>query len=126
MVFVIDKSGSMANDISGNNVGFNNYYSRWQMTKRSLDKLSKSLLAQGNDVRLSAVSFGSDWNGSNTAVWAENSDFNGSPFTNNATTFMNNTIITTNPTTSGTPTYMGVELGTKILQENARPEAKNS
>lgn len=126
VVFVIDKSGSMQKNISGTDVGFDNYNSRWQMTKRSLDKLSKSLLAQGNDVRLSAVSFGSDWSSSsgNTAVWAENSNFNGSPFTNNATAFMNNTIITTNPTTSGTPTYMGVELGTKILQENARSEAK--
>lgn len=124
VVFVIDKSGSMANDINGTNVGFSSYNSRWQMTKRALNKLSKGLLAPGNDVRLSAVSFGSDWNNKNTAVWAEHSNFNNTPFTNDATTFMNNTIITTNPTTSGTPTYMGVELGTKILQEKARPEAE--
>lgn len=123
VVFVIDKSGSMAQDVNGNNItnGANNSNSKWQILKRTLTSFAGGLLTSDNDIRMSVVGFGSDVRNS---VWAESSKFSGSSFTTNSSQLLNNTIVTTNPGNSGTPTYLGVDLGAKVLTDEGRSNAE--
>lgn len=128
VVFVIDKSGSMAQDLNGKDItnGANNSNSKWQILKRTLTSFAGGLLTSDNDIRMSVVGFGSDYsNRRNTAVWAESSKFsNGSSFTTNSSQLLQNTIVTTNPGISGTPTYLGVDLGAKVLKDEGRSNAE--
>ncbi len=114
VVFVVDKSKSMVdNKINGK--------TRWQVLQAAMKTFSSGLLENADDVHMGLVSFGS--NGTKS-IWAEAAKFGNSYFTNDATTLNNNTIMQAPIGTSYTPTFMGVELGTKILTEKARKNAK--
>ena len=122
IVFVIDKSGSMAFDVAGNNVGVNHRNSRWNISKRGLTKFVDELLVPEKDVRMGVVTFGSD---GTSSVWAEQANYgDGSRFTTDPSSIMNNPTITENPENSGTPTYMGIELAAKTLADHGRQNAK--
>ncbi|KAF1301448.1 SpaA isopeptide-forming pilin-related protein [Candidatus Enterococcus willemsii] len=121
IIFVVDKSASMNNIIAGVNK------TRWDVLKESLDLFSHQLLKPENDIQMGIVAFGSTWSGRSTSdVWAESSKFGTSEFTSDPNQLMNSSVVNTSrtPNGSGTPTYLGVELGTKILTEDARPEAE--
>ncbi|MDT2825903.1 SpaA isopeptide-forming pilin-related protein [Vagococcus lutrae] len=128
VVFVIDKSGSM-------NFGMNNSSDstkRWDVLKNAMETFSKGLLNdQDNyDIQMGLASFGSTWDVYNTKnIFYETSAFNSNQyFTKNSNLLVNHGILTAKPSDqSGTPTFIGVDAGAKLLidtTKGARPDAE--
>lgn len=106
VVFVIDKSASMNNSLDQG--------TRWTNAQTALRKFADDLLNTSDDtIRLALTSFGS----SNEIPFADIAKFGTNTFfTNNPTTFKNNSLITELPSNgntsgSGTPTYLGLDAG---------------
>ncbi|MGX6973090.1 SpaA isopeptide-forming pilin-related protein [Vagococcus lutrae] len=128
VVFVIDKSDSM-------NAGMNNLWDitkRWDVLKNAMETFSKGLLNdQDNyDIQMGLASFGSTWVSNNTKnIFYETSYFsNNQYFTKNSNLLVNHRILTAKPLYgSGTPTFIGVDAGAKLLIDStkgARPDAE--
>lgn len=146
VVLVLDKSSSMNNKISDSNKT-----TRWSQLKAAVNKFADDLLANSNthDVQIGMAAFGSyqktygsgkdkkeDVNNPYGEI-ASFSDLGTSGsiptsmtgFTKNATTLKNHTMISENsaPTNSGTPTFLGIDAGLKLLTTEsygARLDAK--
>lgn len=105
VVFVIDKSSSM-NDGLGSGT-------RWTNAQTALKKFADDLLATNDDtIHMALASFGS----MDELPFSDIAKFNGTYFTNSATTFKNHELLNQLPgagtqTGSGTPTYLGFDAG---------------
>lgn len=129
VALVLDKSSSMNSDIYGNQYGSP---SRWELLQSAVKDFSEQLLDSSNKgmIRLGISNFGSDY------VWQQTTDLfanigtfsNGTAFTDNPTEYMDNPLIKSHPGTgSGTPTFMGLDAGYKMLSDSkygAREDAK--
>lgn len=119
VVFVVDKSSSMNEVISG---GY-----RWHILKQAINSFTRNLSSEKVfDIRYGMVSFGSvpkypqDYRyGYN--IFSEISQFdNRDYFTNNVRELTQSPILNSDwaPQNSGTPTFLGVDTGQRLLTNN--------
>ncbi len=129
IALVLDKSTSMNSDIYGNKYGSP---SRWELLQSAVRDFSEQLLAPNNKgmIRLGLSNFGSDgslWGTSD--LFANIATFsNGTAFTDSSEEYMDKSLIKNPPgNSSGTPTFMGVDAGYKMVTDSkygARQEAQ--
>lgn len=133
IAFVVDRSGSMreyTNVQKPNSPWWGpQYYTRFELLRNAMDTFASNLLDSSGNVRIGLASFQSDSSGS--SPFADISKFGSSGFTSDKNKLMGHAILTSAPMTSapigGTPTYLGVEAGIKLLTDptyDARPNAK--
>ncbi|WP_122646097.1 vWA domain-containing protein [Enterococcus mediterraneensis] len=85
---------------------------RWDDVKNATKQFATELLKNEN-IQMGLASFGSVGNGN---IWGEHSVFaNGSGFTNDVDELLANSIYTVTPSNSGTPTFLGVDVGYELL-----------
>lgn len=126
VVFVIDKSGSMKERIDKSFLA-SDRRTRWEVLKNAMETFSKGLLNdQDNyDIQMGLASFGST---GESPIWYEVSNFNNSQyFTKSSQQLLNNNLLRNAPGNSGTPTFIGVDAGAKLLIDStkgARPDAE--
>lgn len=133
--FVIDRSSSM----TGNKVPESDDKTRWEVLKTAMTKFTDDLLTDDNKagdngkgyIRMGLAAFGSKRtkeSDSDKPKWAygEIGNFGtGIAFTNQKSDVMSHYLINTNPeTNSGTPTYLGLDAGLKLLNDSARSNAQ--
>ena len=131
IAFVVDRSGSMQTDTDvqkPNSTWWRRrYYTRFELLRNAMDTFASNLLDSSGNVRIGLASFQSDSSGS--SPFADISKFGSSGssgFTSDKNTLMSHTILTSTPI-GGTPTYLGVEAGIKLLTDptyGARSNAK--
>ncbi|MFV0560905.1 MAG: SpaA isopeptide-forming pilin-related protein, partial [Enterococcus sp.] len=123
IALVLDKSGSMTTTDTGQSI------TRWQAVKNAVKLFSDDLLSDQNagDIHLGLAAFGSTENWSATGTgnatrvpYGEIGTFGGSnAFTASATAITSHSIYTSDPVTSGTPTYLGLDAGYAMLTNTA-------
>ena len=110
VVFVVDKSGSMAG-------------SNWTALKNSLNTFANGLLGSTNNadgaVRLGLASFGGVQSENTWQAFGEIGNFGGTVgnyigFTTSASAFLNHDILSVTPI-GGTPTFLGLDAGLELL-----------
>lgn len=128
VVLIMDKSGSMNSNLDGGTATEKNK-SRWTLLKVAVEKLAIGLLTEDNDVRMGMTSFGSTHkNSSNNYetidLWTDIAKFNDNEyFTSSAKDIVESPLYKEAINTSGTPTFMGIESGMKVMR-NSKPEAE--
>lgn len=128
VVFVIDKSSSMGQNVDGEilNDGPKDKNSKWQILKEAFKTFSAGLTASTKDIQMGLVGFGTNYykNEGTKEIWADGAKFGNSLSTNDYNELITNSIFTNDPDKgSKTPTYLGVDLGAKILKEIGRPNS---
>lgn len=115
VVLVLDKSGSMNTATTSGN-------SRWQDLQVAVNQFADSMLNDVNrDVQIGIAAFGSSEQGGRhpygeIAAFDQRANTNTfAGFTNNKTALMNHALLTEDIQTSGTPTFLGVDAGLKLL-----------
>ena len=127
IAFVVDRSGSMqtvTNVQKPNSTAWPQYYTRFELLRNAMDTFASNLLDSSGNVRIGLASFQS--NSSGSSPFADISKFGSSGFTSDKNTLMGHAILTSTPI-GGTPTYLGVEAGIKLLTDptyGARSNAK--
>lgn len=120
VVFVLDKSSSMNNQIN-----WWSWETRWNELHTALDSFIPNLLGSGADIQMALTSFGSK---GNTALFTDISNFDGNAYTKDSNTLLNSSIYTTTPPgDSGTPSFLGIESAYRVLYDatfGARSDAK--
>ncbi|MGX6971366.1 vWA domain-containing protein [Vagococcus bubulae] len=108
VVFVVDKSSSMIGD-------------RWATLQKTMKRFSEGLFGD-NDVQMGLVSYGSLQNPWNyTHIFSDLANFSTSNyqeryFTKSSREIVNHPIVSKSPEwNSGTPTFIGVDMGVKLL-----------
>ncbi|MDT2824728.1 SpaA isopeptide-forming pilin-related protein [Vagococcus lutrae] len=124
VVFVIDKSDSMNKKMSSSEWPWLRT-TRWDVLKNAMKTFANGLLNdQDNyDVQMGLASFGSTWDGNNTKnIFYETSAFNSNQyFTKNPNILLEHGILTAQPLNgSGTPTFIGVDAGAKLLIDTTK------
>lgn len=131
VVFVLDKSSSMNYGI--NTPGTNGIPSRWDVLKTAMTKFTDTLLTTENALgdggkgylRMGLASFGS--NGTDTPFGEIGTFTSGIGFTSNKTIFNNHPIIKdTAYTSSGTPTFLGLDAGIEMFETPAYGARSNA
>lgn len=114
VVLVLDKSGSMKTTTSSGKT-------RWQDLKAAVNQFSAGMLTDDRDIQIGLAAFGST-EGSPRRPYGEIAAFDNKAnqnkfagFTNNKTTLMGHKLLTEDIQTSGTPTFLGVDAGIKLL-----------
>ena len=130
IALVIDRSGSMgsATTVEKPESRPNNrqYYTRFELLRNAVDSFADGLLDGSDNVRIGLASFQSNSGDTSGRPLADISKFGNVGFTNNKTTLMNHAILNGSPQ-GGTPTFLGVDAGLKLLTEQkygARSTAK--
>lgn len=129
VVFVVDKSGSMDETVSGTGGK-----SRWTVLKEALGTFSSGLLTNNADgaIRLGLASFAADGQGNSRVPYGEVSIFGGSGpsgyqgFTTSASAFTGNAILQ-GGVNGATPTFLGLDAGIELLTNtiyNSRSNAE--
>lgn len=128
IAFVVDRSGSMQTDTDvqkPNSTWWRRqYYTRFELLRNAMDTFASNLLDSSGNVRIGLASFQSDSSGS--SPFADISKFGPSGFTSDKNKLMSHAILAST-VIGGTPTYLGVEAGIKLLTDptyGARPNAK--
>lgn len=137
IALVLDKSSSMNFDLAGNKAS-TTQNSLWKVLQSAVGDFTNQLLNSDNDgaIRLGLADFGSksEYSGrvvaqysdgtpatqyENQTVYADIGKFkNGSAFTDQASQVMNHSIVSNAPgENSGTPTFMGLDGGYKLLTD---------
>lgn len=139
IVLVLDKSSSMVNNS-------NDGITRWEQLKTAVKTFSESMLGNlaTHDVQIGLASFGSYQTGSGNDIvnnpFGEIASFNTfslgtnssmptsmTGFTTSASAIQSHAMLTTAPSASGTPTFLGLDAGLKLLTTTgygARADAK--
>ncbi|MCP8857545.1 vWA domain-containing protein [Latilactobacillus fuchuensis] len=115
IVLVLDKSGSMNTTTTSGNT-------RWQDLKEAVNEFSSDMLTDNRDIQIGLAAFGSTEIGNSRRPYGEISAFNEQAnsdqfdgFTTSQSALMGHTLLTENIQTSGTPTFLGVDAGIKLL-----------
>lgn len=128
IAFVFDKSSSM-------NITDNGSVSRWEYLKESFEYFTNDFFSDDNlDVQIGISAFGTDKNLANAPFYEIAKNGNSYFFDKNSVTSLyNNPLITTYPGNSestngsGTPTFLGVEAGTELIDAaNRNPNRADS
>lgn len=120
IALVIDKSGSMNEIVSGTGS------TKFQLLQNAVDAFASNLLDDSGSVRIGLTSFQSTSSTTSGKPISGISKFGSTGFTSNKNSLMQHAILKDTPV-GGTPTYLGVEAGIKLLTDStygARSNAK--
>lgn len=120
LALVIDKSGSMNDKVSGTRS------TKFQLLQNAVDAFASNLLDDSGSVRIGLTSFQSTSSTTSGKPISGISKFGSTGFTSNKNSLMQHAILKDTPV-GGTPTYLGVEAGIKLLTDStygARSNAK--
>jgi hypothetical protein len=132
IAFVVDRSGSMGSNTTvekPNSTWWNRqYYTRFELLQNAVDAFADNLLDGSENVRIGLASFQSTSSTTSGSPLADISKFNSDTtgFTNSKATLMAHPILNGTPV-GGTPTYLGVDAGLKLLTDSrygVRSDAK--
>lgn len=120
IVLVIDNSSSMNTTDSGSR------QSRWQKLKDAVKTFTDTVMTTSNDFQVGLAAFGSSQSDGNNRPYGKIGSFADmssttqekiTGFTKSATAVQNHSLLsgTSAPTSSGTPTFLGVDAGLRLL-----------